>query len=336
MDTLTHIVLGATTGDALLGKKLGKKAMLIGAIAQIIPDLDFIAYFWTNPSENLLAHRGFTHSLLFLVIVTLFLAALMFRFERRNQLSFKKWSFFIGFEIAIHLFVDVFNAYGTGLLEPFSHQRFSLHTMFVADPFFSFAPAIAAVVLFLKKRNARGRAFWQKFGIIIPLIYLGYCSVNKTIVDGDVKKILSKKNINHQSVLTTPTPLNNWLWYIAVKSDSGFYIGYRSVFDRNEDFEIHYFPQEKGLLESVADKEEMQKLIRFSQGYYVVQQWHDTIVFNDLRFGQIVGWHDPKEHFVFHYFLQEKGGNEIVLQRGRFAKWDLNTLQSLWRRIKGN
>lgn len=335
MDTLTHIVLGATIGDALLGKKLGKKAMLIGAAAQVIPDLDFIAYFWSTPSENLLAHRGFTHSFLFLIIITLFLAALMFRFERRNHLSFQQWAFFIGFEIAIHLFVDVFNAYGTGLLEPFSHKRFSLHAMFVADPFFSFAPGIAAVVLFIKKSGASGRTFWQKFGIIIPLVYLGYCAVNKTMVDSDIERILTRKNINHQSLLTTPTPLNNWLWYVAAKSDSGFYVGYRSVFDKREDIDLHFFPQEKKLLQGVADKEEIQKLIRFSQEYYVVQQWHDTIVFNDLRFGQIVGWHDPNEKFVFHYFLQRKGGNAVVLQRGRFAKWDLNTLRSLWERISG-
>lgn len=336
MDTLTHIVLGATTGDALLGKKLGKKAMLIGAVAQIIPDLDFIAYFWSSPSENLLAHRGFTHSILFLVIISLFLAALMFRFERRNHLSFKQWAFFIGFEIAIHLFIDVFNAYGTGLLEPFSHERYSLHTLFVADPFFSFAPAIATLVLLFKKNDASGRPFWQKFGIIVPLVYLGYCSFNKTVVDTDVKRLLTNKNINHQSLLTTPTPLNNWLWYIAAKSDSGFYVGYRSVFDGKKDLELHYFPQNAELLASVSNKEEIQKLLRFSQGYYVIQQWHDTIVFNDLRFGQIVGWHNPQEHFVFHYFLQDKGDNEIVLQRGRFAKWNLTTLQSLWRRITGN
>ncbi|MFM8916554.1 MAG: metal-dependent hydrolase, partial [Bacteroidota bacterium] len=32
MDSLTQIVLGAAVGEVLLGKKLGNKAMLLGAI----------------------------------------------------------------------------------------------------------------------------------------------------------------------------------------------------------------------------------------------------------------------------------------------------------------
>lgn len=46
MDSLTQIVLGAAVGEAVLGKKVGNKAMLYGAIAGTIPDLDtFASYF---------------------------------------------------------------------------------------------------------------------------------------------------------------------------------------------------------------------------------------------------------------------------------------------------
>ena len=38
MDSLTQIVLGAAVGEAVLGKKVGNKAMLWGAIAGTIPD----------------------------------------------------------------------------------------------------------------------------------------------------------------------------------------------------------------------------------------------------------------------------------------------------------
>ncbi len=40
MDSLTQIVLGATVGEAILGKKVGNKAILYVAIAGTIPDLD--------------------------------------------------------------------------------------------------------------------------------------------------------------------------------------------------------------------------------------------------------------------------------------------------------
>ena len=38
MDSLTHIVLGAAIGEAVLGKKIGRIAMLWGALADTIPD----------------------------------------------------------------------------------------------------------------------------------------------------------------------------------------------------------------------------------------------------------------------------------------------------------
>ena len=62
MDTVTHIVLGACIGEATAGKILGRKAMLFGALSQSLPDIDFIAYFWLDKTDNLLAHRGITHS----------------------------------------------------------------------------------------------------------------------------------------------------------------------------------------------------------------------------------------------------------------------------------
>ena len=42
MDSLTQIVLGAAVGEAVLGKKIGTRAMLWGAIAGTIPDLDVL------------------------------------------------------------------------------------------------------------------------------------------------------------------------------------------------------------------------------------------------------------------------------------------------------
>ena len=69
MDSLTHIALGACVGEAFFGRKIGRKAMLWGALAQSIPDVDFLAAFWLNTTDNLLAHRGFTHSILFGLLI---------------------------------------------------------------------------------------------------------------------------------------------------------------------------------------------------------------------------------------------------------------------------
>ena len=82
--------------------------------------------------------------------------------------------------------------------------------------------------------------------------------------------------------------------------------------------------------------EDLLKLIRFSKQFYTVEKYSDSLVFNDLRFGQIIGWQDPKEKFVFHYYLEYPNNNKLVVQRGRFAKWDWQVAKSLVKRIVGN
>src|SRR5688572_28495848 len=90
MDSITHIAVGACLGEAFLDRKLGKKAMLWGALAQSVPDIDFIASFWMNTSSNLLAHRGFTHSFLFVAIISVFFALMAVRWHRPHKISFRK------------------------------------------------------------------------------------------------------------------------------------------------------------------------------------------------------------------------------------------------------
>ena len=65
MDSLTQMVLGAAVAEATLGKKVGNKAALWGAVAGTIPDLDVIGMFFLNTVDELHFHRGFTHSILF-------------------------------------------------------------------------------------------------------------------------------------------------------------------------------------------------------------------------------------------------------------------------------
>ena len=67
-----------------------------------------------------------------------------------------------------------------------------------------------------------------------------------------------------------------------------------------------------------------------------MEKWNDTLIFNDLRFGQIMGWQNPRNNFVFHYFLKDSADNKLVVQRGRFSGWNKDALNSLLRRISGN
>ena len=68
MDSLTQIVLGAAVGEVTLGKKIGNRAMLWGAVGGTIPDLDVLGGLFLSEIDNVAFHRGFSHSILFCVL----------------------------------------------------------------------------------------------------------------------------------------------------------------------------------------------------------------------------------------------------------------------------
>lgn len=335
MDSLTHITTGACIGEFFLGKKLGKKAMLYGAIAASLPDIDFLASIWMKTPDDLLAHRGFTHSFLFAIGVIILLAIFFAKRHAVENIPIKTWLIFLGTEVYFHLFLDVFNAYGIGWFEPFSHYRVSFNTIYVADPFFSIWPGIAAFALLMLKRNNNTRRAWAKFGLIFCSLYLLYCFTNKFRIDKSTRFALGNQAIHYKRYFSTPTPFNNWLWFDVAEADSGYFIGYRSVFDKTDYIEMKYVAKNEFLLKPFYARHDVQQLIRFSQGYYTIDTSAKGLIFNDLRFGQMIGWQNPDAHFVFHYFLQNPGANQLVVQRGRFANWDWENVKGFVHRMEG-
>ena len=335
MDSLTHIVLGAAIGEIMAGRKLGKKALLIGAVANSLPDIDFVASFWLDAARDAWAHRGITHSLLFIVVMTPLLSWLAARLYPRSGMTRRDWWTFFGLQLFVHIFIDAFNAYGTGWFEPFSHYRIAWHVLFVADPFFSVWLGIAFIALLLLRARHPARRKWAWSGLVLSCAYLCYCIGNKVNTDAHAKADLATQGIHYNSYISTPTPLNNLLWYVVAADSSGFYTGYRSVFD-SKPVKFRYQPRNAALLNPFRDKADTRYLLRFSHGFYTVERWGDTTVFNDLRFGEMRGWEDPKARFVFHYFLEYPYGNKVLIQRGRFAGWNRHSVMALIRRIKGN
>ncbi|MCD6013066.1 MAG: Protein of unknown function transrane [Flavipsychrobacter sp.] len=336
MDSVTHVVLGACIGEVIAGKQLGRKVLFLGAIAQSLPDIDFVAASWLSTSADLLAHRGITHSFLFIAIVAPILAWLCQKGFRKRGMTFGHWLFFWGLQIFIHQFIDAFNAYGTGWFEPFSHQRVSFNTMFVADPLFTIWPIAAFIVLLVIKRNNNKRRILAWGAIALSSIYLIAGVTFKSFAENRLNKEIRSKNLVSHRHFTTPTPLNNLLWYIVAESDSGYSIGYWSVFDKSDSIDFHFVYKNDTLLQLATHKNTVDDLIRFSQGYYAVQMWHDTLVFNDLRFGEVLGWSEKKPKFVFYYLLEHPFDNKLIVQRGRFARWDKANIKIFLRRIGGD
>jgi inner membrane protein len=314
--------LGACIGEAFFERGFGKKAMWWGIMAQSIPDIDFIASFWMDIPSALLAHRGFTHSILFSILAIPIFSLIAEKWHRPHNIRLLKWIVFFSAAIFIHIFIDAFNSYGVGWFEPFSHKRISFNTLFVADPFFSFLPFMSALFLIVINAHHRLRGICWKIGLISPFLYLGYSVFNKQIITNKIQSESKTFKEKHIEIFTTPAPFQTWLWYVIIKHDSGSSIGYLSVWKNKHDFKPHYYPLNNSLVEKIDNHESLQKLMRFSQGYYTLESRDSIVIFNDLRFGQVLGWKNPRNPFVFHFDLNHQDNNELLIQRGRAAGWN--------------
>ena len=88
MDSLTQIVLGAAVGEAVLGKKVGNRAMVWGAVAGTIPDLDVYMRYFTDQMTATEMHRGFSHSIVFSVLMALLLGYCVWKQARFTLIAF--------------------------------------------------------------------------------------------------------------------------------------------------------------------------------------------------------------------------------------------------------
>ena len=160
--------------------------------------------------------------------------------------------------------------------------------------------------------------------------------INKLNIEDDFADTFNKKGITISKHFSTPTPFNNLLWYVVAYKDSGLYVGHHSVFDEKDEIEFHFHPMNTQLLAEASNQDDVEELKTFSQGFYIVEKWKDTLVFNDVRFGQIMGWENPDNKFTFHYILEPETDNTMVVQRGRFQNWNRKTIAEFLARIRGD
>jgi inner membrane protein len=124
---LGHAILGATSGWALPRRQLPLAALWLGALCSAAPDLDAVGFWVGIPYQSWLGHRGFSHSLVFAML----LAAAVTAFSLVSS-AYKgsRWALF-GFLAACtasHGLLDGMTDGGLGVafFSPFSNQRYFL------------------------------------------------------------------------------------------------------------------------------------------------------------------------------------------------------------------
>jgi len=333
LDSLTQIVLGAAVGEAVLGKKVGNKALLYGAIAGTIPDLDVMVGSLTDTITAIEWHRGFSHSLLFCVLLAPILGWFVSKLERKSDLSWKSWTklFFLG--LFTHPLLDAFTSWGTQLFWPLK-TRIALNSIFVIDPLYTVPFLVFTVIVLFYKRQSKTRRRLNTLGLLISTLYLLVTLVIKGIVEKRFEQALQDQNIAYTQISTRPTPLNTILWNANIDTPENYLIADYSFFD-SKPIRFKSYPKQRNTSRELIGFPNVKRLISISDGWYIIEQRDGDWYFNDLRFGQVPR-KDGKSFFTFSYRL-EMVNNKVkateVSKTGRDATFMMKTL---WNRIKGN
>ncbi len=123
MDSITQITLGAAVGELVLGRKVGNRAMMWGAIGGTIPDLDVMANFFLDPVHALAVHRGITHSIFFSVFAAFPFAWIvhrLYRSETHRKRTYKWFVFLVNLIILALIsgglgYMSILTGTGTGV-----------------------------------------------------------------------------------------------------------------------------------------------------------------------------------------------------------------------------
>ncbi len=304
MDSLTQIVLGAAVGEAVLGRKVGNKALLWGGIAGTIPDLD-VLFINGGAIREIVVHRGFSHSILFAVLLAPVLGWLVNRlYRKRNEAGFKDWTRLFFWTVFTHPLLDSLTTYGTQLFLPFSDHRVSTATVFVVDFFYTVPFLLSVIVLSFIKRTSGWRRKVNYIGLGISSAYLMAGLVNKYLASEVFRRDLADEAPKMELVFTGTTPLNIILWYGVAESDSSFHVGYHSFLDETDEVEWVAFPKNHYLISDIEHEYGIDRLKWFSDQLYIVHQAApDTLNFYSMKFGRSK-FDDPTPEGSFSFYMR--------------------------------
>ncbi|AZU64280.1 metal-dependent hydrolase [Neobacillus mesonae] len=170
MDTITHTLFGLSLYSSIHKDKMDrrtKRAYLFTAIgASQIPDSDVISQLWDSEGLYQMWHRGITHSIFLTPIwALLFYVVCMLVFKVRDRRLF-----FLGWlAVVIHDTSDLFNAWGTGYLEPFSQTRITFGTISIIDFVFW---VIIGSCYYLSRKKVMKRPYYFRVAWVLMALHV--------------------------------------------------------------------------------------------------------------------------------------------------------------------
>lgn len=321
MDSITQIALGATMGNLTLGHKLGNKAVLWGAVAGTIPDLDVFLVPFFSDIQKISIHRGLSHSIVFNVVLAFVLAWIFYRWKRKTKISFAGWFSLFSLGLITHILLDALTAYGTQLFLPFSDYRVGFDLVSIVDPVYTL-PLLAGVFIsmFYRLEHKHKRSICR-VGLVVSTMYLGFAGLMKMEAENQIKLSLEKQGVGYEKLATIPVSSMSLLWYGVAKTSEGLYIGDHAILDKAASVKFEFFPTNEQHLGLITDAYLVDRLVWFANDFYTVSNENGKVQFYNLQCDMTGAAGEKGEAPTTFYFeISEAGQGEMIIETKMHAK----------------
>lgn len=326
MDSVTQLVLGAAVGEAVAGRRLGRRAALLGAVCGTLPDLDVLIPL-ADPVARFTYHRSWSHSIFVLTLAAPLIAWLATRASHVFRDSPRQTLLAAWLALITHPVLDCFTVYGTQILLPFSDHPVSGSTIFIIDPLYT-VPLAIALLIALRQPDRQLARRSAVLGLAVTSAYLAASVGVKQVADRRAAAAIAAAGLDTTSVLSTPAPLNILLWRFVAMRDGGYCEGFFSVLDPPGTPEFACYESQTALASRVAGEWAFERLAWFTHGYYRLRAAPDgRVILTDLRMG-VEGF------YIFSFALpRAASGDAAAVEQIPPPSFSLDAFRSLMRRI---
>ena len=291
MDSISQFALGAAIGEATLGSRLGKKAMLMGGLLGTLPDMDVIVHY-ADAVASFTYHRSWSHSLLVLCAVSPLIALIFHRIvparwvatvQQSKSLSpsYSRWLLFVCLILLTHPILDGFTVYGTQLFWPLPVDPIAWGSVFIIDPLYTLPLIVGLLVAYRCRHRARNAAL---IGLVISSAYLLITLVSQQHARVVAIDSLEKQNLSAANILVAPAPLSV-LWRIVSMDGNTYYEGFYSLFDQSKLVQFEPYESNRDIIDEQIDHWPIARLDWFTNGFISASRENDQLIVNDLRMG---------------------------------------------------
>lgn len=282
MDSLSQLLLGASVGVAVMGRRTAVwKAALWGGVAGTLPDLDtFIDH--GDAVLNMVLHRAETHAFFYQTLASIPLAWLIAKMHGETA-QWKRWWVAVWLIFVTHALLDAVTVYGTQLLLPFTDHPFGVGSLFIIDPAYTL-PLLIGVLGALAWRQGGLRL--NHLALVLSTAYIGWSMGAQAWVKQHARESLAQAGLPAQQVLVTPAPFTTLLWRVVSMGDTHYHEGYYALLDRGRSIQFRSHDRGSALIERYGDHPHVQRVAAFSKGFYRLREVDGQLWLADLRMGQ--------------------------------------------------